>query len=355
MHEIFMRRCLELAERARGKTGVNPMVGAVLVRDGKIVAEGFHREFGKAHAERDLLEPAKQSARSARFGALREIRSTDTLYVNLEPCCHTNKKTLPCIDLLIQSGIKRIVIGMRDPNPEVSGKGIEALQKADIEVTVPVLEDECLRLNRGFTSLMRHGRPWITLKSATMRDGRIANPDGSFLKITSEDQDRWSHEYLRARHDAILVGVGAILSDDSRLTVRIPTLTPTLGNARVTPLPSGEGTGERVPYRIVLDPELRIPLDSTLLNDEHRSRTMIVCRASADGKKQKDLERHNVRVLICTMRQGVFDWAELFSLLTKPTDSFFGITSILVEGGARTWKGFRNAGMVDREVILTGA
>ncbi len=144
MHELFLRRCLSLAEQGRGKTGANPMVGAVLVRDGKIIAEGFHEGFGKAHAERQLLEKLEQ-----------KISSKDILYVNLEPCCHEKKKTPPCAQMLVEKGIKHVVYGMKDPNPAVNGKGIQYLRSKGVEVIGPVLEDECLRLNRGFVSVQK--------------------------------------------------------------------------------------------------------------------------------------------------------------------------------------------------------
>ncbi len=340
MHEQFMRRCLELAKLGRGKTGINPMVGAVLVRDGKIIAEGFHSEFGKDHAERDLLEPTNQSARSARFGALREISTTDMLYVSLEPCCHTQKKTPPCTDLIIESGVKHVVFGMKDPNSSVSGKGIEALKKAGIEVIGPVLEDECLRLNRGFTSLQKNHRPWITLKIARTIDGRFAKPDGSPLKITNAEQDEWSHEYLRARHDAILVGVGTILTDDPRLTVR------SISNFQF-PI-------SNQPYRIILDSRLQIALTATVVSDEHVARTIVVCTPDADPEKKSALESRGVRTMECPMLEGIFDRQVLWRLLTTPEGSFHGLLSILVEGGEKTWGRFRKEGMVDEEVLLVG-
>jgi len=210
MHAYFLRHCLTLAEHGRGKTGINPMVGAVLVREGKIIAEGWHHQFGTAHAERDLLN------------SFPDVRPTDTLYVNLEPCCHTQKKTPPCAQLLIERGVKNVVYGMRDPNPAVAGKGIALLNKNSVQTFGPVLEQECKRLNRGFVSVMTKKRPWITLKRAVTADGRFANPDSSPLKITSSVQDVWAHQFLRARHDAILVGIGTVIADDPQLTMRIP-------------------------------------------------------------------------------------------------------------------------------------
>ncbi len=328
MHEYFMRRCLQLATRGRGKTGINPMVGAVLVREGKIVAEGFHREFGKAHAEKELLEKFEQ-----------KIYTKDTLYVNLEPCCHTEKKTPPCTELLIQSGVKHLVFGMRDPNPNVSGRGLGVLRASGIEVMGPVLEDECRRLNRGFLSLQESRRPWITFKVARTLTGKVAHDDGSMMKITSTEQNAWSHEFLRARHDAILVGVGTILTDDSRLTIR-------------------SGSEERVvgshPYRIVLDPMLRIPFTARVVNDDHVTRTIIVCALEAGSATKSELRSRGAQVIECPMHQGDFDFSALWRLLITPKDLFYGISSILVEGGPKTWDAFWKAGMVDEEITLIG-
>lgn len=323
MHQLFMRRCLELAERGRGLTGVNPMVGAVLVRDGVIIAEGFHAEFGKAHAERDLLEKYEQ-----------KIRSTDTLYVNLEPCCHTNKKTSPCAQMLIKRGIKKIVYGMKDPNPAVAGKGIELLNKNSVQTLGPVLEQDCKRMNRGFVSLMTKGRPWITLKQAVTYDGRTANNDGSPLKITSEAQDAWSHRFLRAQHDAILVGVGTIVFDNPRLTVRH--------------IVSGDDvTG---PWKIILDPTLRIPIAANVV----ASRTIIVTRPDVDETKTIALRGKGARVLHVPLANDSFEWKSLWDILITPADDFHGIASLLVEGGPTIWKYFRDAKVVDEEVLLIG-
>ena len=176
---------------------LNRLIGSVLVRDGKIIAEGFHAAYGTSHAERQLLENFKA-----------EIKPTDILYVNLEPCCHTGK-TPPCTDIILERGIKHIVIGMQDPDPRVAGKGIEILRKNKVQIEGPVLRAQCEWLNRGFISVRTKQRPWITVKSAHSSDGKIANDDGAPLAITDEAQNMWSHEHLRFTHDAILVGMKA--------------------------------------------------------------------------------------------------------------------------------------------------
>lgn len=324
MHQAFLHRCLELAEGGRGKTGTNPMVGAVLVRDEKIIAEGFHEGFGKPHAELQLMEKYEQ-----------KIRSTDTLYVNLEPCCHANKKTPPCAQMLAERGVRNVVISMVDPNPLVSGKGIDFLRSKGIDVTlVPQILAECVRLNRGFVSLQTKGRPWITVKEAVTFDRKHAQPDGSRLKITTKEQDIWVHRFLRARHDAILVGVGTILKDDPQLTVR-----------------HGEGN----PFRLILDPLLKTPLTARVVTDALVAKTIIVVSPDAEAKKVKELQSRGIRIFEVPLRKQRFDWPKLWQYLSTPRGDFHGICSILVEGGSKTWGVFRNEGIVDEEVTLVGA
>jgi len=331
------------------------MVGAVLVRDGKIIAEGFHSAFGKPHAELDLLQKYEQ-----------EIRSTDTLYVNLEPCCHMNKKTPPCAQFLLGRGVKRVVFGMLDPNPKVAGKGIDLLRSEGVECIGPILLADSLRLNRGFVSLMTKGRPWITLKSARSLDRSIAHADGSPKKITSNSQDEWSHEFLRARHDAILVGVGTIIADDPRLTVRHHhvRISPHPAQHLLTkdarhPSPSSAWRGDRgeaQPWRIVLDPHATLPLTAKIVNGDMAKKTIVVREAEgAEGTEgAEELMKQGVRILLVTYQHGCFDWNDLWQQLTTPEGDFYGTSSVLVEGGRRTWENFRNAAMMDEEISLLG-
>lgn len=327
-HSFFAHRCLEFAAKARGLTGTNPMVGSVLVRDGKSIAEGFHSGFGKPHAELEVIQKIEQ-----------EIRSEDILYVNLEPCFHTDKKTPPCAQLIVEKGIKHVVFGMIDPNPKVAGKGIAFLRSKGVECTGPILLADSLRLNRGFVSLMTAGRPWITLKNARTSDGAIANEDGSPRRITTEVQDQWSHQFLRARHDAILVGAGTILADDPTLTVRHGDLRPDI-------------------WRIVLDPHGKIPLTAKIVNGELARKTIVI-REGTEGTKGTDgteemLKQRGVRIVRIPLSGSSFHWTTLFEALTTSDGDFYGISSILVEGGKRTWEIFKNAGVVDEEVVLIG-
>ena len=318
MHEPFLQRCLELAQQGRGKTGTNPMVGAVLVRNKKIIAEGFHEAYGKHHAELQLMEKFDQ-----------KISSKDTLYVNLEPCCHELKKTPPCAQMLVKKGLKNIVIGMKDPNPEVSGKGIELLRNNGVNVELcPGMMADCLRLNRGFVSLMTKGRPWVTIKQARTAEGETTKPDGSTLKITDAAQDEWSHRMLRARHDAILVGVGTVLKDNPALTIRSLENPPNL-------------------YRIILDPDFKMSPDARVACDG----TIVV---TSRREKAQILESKGVRILEVPVSGGAFDWSEFWQTLAVPEGEYHGISSILVEAGKRTWDIFTKAKMVDEEVVLRG-
>ena len=323
----FLRHCLTLAERGRGSVGNGALVGAVLVRDGKILAEGFHDRFGGPHAERELLEKFEQ-----------KISSDDVLYVNLEPCCH-HGKTPPCTDLILERGIKNIVIGMSDPDLRVSGKGIAQLRAKGVNVTGPILRAECEWLNRGFISVRTLSRPRITLKRAQTKDGRVSNADGSLLKITLKEQDIFSHTFLRATHDAILVGVGTIIKDNPKLDARFAEV---------------KNSMSKNPRRIILDPHLRIPMTARVVSDADAIRTIIVTAQGSDQTKRTELLNRSVRVVDVSLAGDSFDWPELWKKLITPDGDYHGLTSILVEGGAKTWKAFTGAGMVDAEVFLIG-
>lgn len=323
-----MQRCLELAERGRGHTGINPLVGAVLVREGTVLAEGWHSAFGKDHAERMLIKKFDQ-----------EVLPEDILYVNLEPCSH-HGKTPPCTDIIIKSGIQTVVYGMQDPNSAVAGQGISLLREKGVSVTGPVLPEACRRLNKGFVSLQESGRPYITLKRAQTRTGEIAQQDGSLLKITSPEQDEWSHTHLRAKHDAILVGVQTILSDDPQLTVRIK-------NKKV------EQTFTQ-PLRLILNSAFTISSDAKVVNGELAAATVLVVSGDAESENEEELLRRGVQILRMPMKDGTFDWQILWAVLTTPHEDFCGISSILVEGGQKTWDSFKNNGFVDEEVLLFG-
>ncbi|HAI98696.1 TPA: bifunctional diaminohydroxyphosphoribosylaminopyrimidine deaminase/5-amino-6-(5-phosphoribosylamino)uracil reductase RibD [Candidatus Peribacteria bacterium] len=324
----FMHRCLELAARGRGRVGVNPLVGSVLVRKGSVIAEGWHEGFGLAHAERALLERFKGTMEPA-----------DVLYVNLEPCCH-HGKTLPCIDLILEKGVKHVVYGMQDPAEHAQGKGILTLRAAGVDVRGPVLPELAARLNRGFVSLHTQGRPWVTLKMARTRAGAVSNVDGSPLKITSREQDAWAHEFLRGTHDAIIVGVETVLSDDPQLTRRI--LNKKIDHDSYHPL------------RIVLDPNFRIPENAKLVSEFAVGTIVVTAPGNIMQPKCASLRGRGVNVFPVPLDGRLFDFAALWKVLITSSGDFHGVVSALVEGGRRTWDAFRKARVVDEEVLLVG-
>lgn len=329
-HSFYMQRCRELALLGRGKVGNGALVGAVLVRDGKLIAEGFHESYGNLHAERSLLEKFDQ-----------EIRSNDMLYVSLEPCCHTGK-TPPCTDIIFERGIKHVVYGMLDSDSRVGGKGIELLRAKGIEVIGPVERSLCEYMNRGFISVRTKNRPWITLKKAMTKDGKTSNGGGPRLMITSDEQNIWSHTYLRSQLDGIVIGLNTVVTDDPVLNTR---LSQTLYNQ--------EGI---IPYRIILDASAKIPLDARVVTDDQKHRTIVV--VSPESEKSEaviTLRDRGVRVFVVPVgSDGAFDLPELWKQLITPVEGYTGLTSLLIEGGERTWDIFKRAGVVDEEVTLMG-
>jgi diaminohydroxyphosphoribosylaminopyrimidine deaminase/5-amino-6-(5-phosphoribosylamino)uracil reductase len=309
--ERFMRRALKLARKAQGCVSPNPLVGAVIVRDGRIIAEGYHHCCGGAHAEIDAISRATGRIAGATF------------YVTLEPCSH-HGRTPPCADALVQQKPARVVVGAIDPNPLVSGRGLAALQRAGIETSVGVLEEECRELNRVFFKYIQTGRPFVTLKFAQTLDGRIATAAGHSRWISSPPSLRFAHR-LRATHDAVLVGAGTVAADDPRLTCRL--------------------VRGRDPLRIVVDSRLRLPPEAQLFSDGKR--TLAVCGLDAPPERRKALERRGIEVMPTGTKSGRVDLAELLERLGKR-----GISSLLVEGGATLATAFLREGLADRLIVI---
>lgn len=309
-----MRRALALAELGRGSVAPNPMVGAVLVRDDRIVAEGWHRQPGKPHAEVLCL---RGMPRSYTHGA--------TLLVTLEPCCHTGR-TPPCTELILRSGISRVVAAMPDPNPLVAGQGLARLAGEGLEVCCGLLRDEARTLNRGFVSHMERGRPWITLKWAQSLDGRITAQAGRPTRL-SGDESRLAVAGLRARHTGILVGIGTALADNPRLDLR--------------------GLSAPAPRRIVLDSQACLPLESHLVQGARKQPLLLVCSSGASTRKVRQLESAGVQVL----RQPTGNRPDLAWLL--PRLPALGVDSLLVEGGAAVHAAFLREGVVDELLTIT--
>ncbi len=312
---LFLLRALALAERGIALASPNPCVGAVVVREGAVVGEGFHTYDGIQHAEILALDQAGSQARGA------------TLYINLEPCSHQGR-TGPCVDALIAAGISRVVACMNDPNPQVSGNGFERLRRAGITVDIGSFEREARKLNENFAKYIRHGTPLVTLKSAMTLDGKIA---ASSSKKSSEPEwitgaaARNHVQQLRHQNDAILVGVGTVLADDPLLTDR-----------------SGEPRRRRL-LRVVLDSRLRLPLDSRLVQTAEDD-VMILCSQPNDNKKKR-LEERGVRVeqILTSSANALPDIPSAVEILGK-----MQMMGLLIEGGSRVNWVALDSGVVDK-------
>lgn len=296
-----MRRALELALRGRGRVHPNPMVGAVLVRNGRVLAEGHHAFCGGPHAEIDALK---------KFST---VPADAVLYVTLEPCAHTGK-TPPCVDALLAKKVKHVAVGASDVNPLVAGKGIAALRRAGVRVTTGVLAEEAAMLNRDFNHWIRRRMPYVSVKAGQSLDGAIASVSKQSKWITSERSRRAAME-LRAHADAILIGVNTVLADDPRLTVRLP------------------GFRSSGPLKIVLDPLLKTPPTAKIFKDG--ARTLLV------ASSQARLRSFGANVDILRLPGRSFDWKKLLTLLGKR-----GIVNLLIEGGGETIGRAFDAGVV---------
>ncbi len=315
MHERFMRAALRLALKGAGLTSPNPAVGAVLVKDDRIISKGYHRKAGLPHAEAEALI------------ASREAVSGSTLYVTLEPCCHWGR-TPPCTDAVIRAGIRKVVIGIKDPNPKVAGKGIRALRSAGIDVVCGVLESECREINAAYIKYITRKLPFVTLKLASSLDGRIATPKGESKWITGRESRAFVHR-LRSLSDAVMVGSGTVLKDDPLLTVR-----------------SARGKN---PRRVVLDSSFRIPLDAKVLRreDPDKGPPIIFTTGAASRAKIEKAIKTGVQVIITSAAGQGVDIKRVLKELGK-----LGITSLFVEGGGRVAASLLKAKAVDGLVLF---
>ena len=295
--ERYMRAALRLARRAAGRTSPNPMVGAVVVRGGRIVGRGYHARAGDDHAEVVALRQAGDAARGA------------TLYVNLEPCSHLGR-TPPCARAVIEAGVGRVVAGMVDPNPAVAGRGVSALRDAGVRIEVPVREEECRRLNEAFVKHVTRGLPFVTLKLAASLDGRIAAASGDSRWVTGPAARKHVHR-LRNEVDAVLVGSGTVLADDPQLTCRLP--------------------GGRDPWRVVLDRRLRTPLTAKLVRHPRPEKTVLIAGNDVPAVRRKRLEDLGVQVWSFPVSRGRISFRRVLRKLARA-----GVMSVMVEGGAVT-------------------
>jgi diaminohydroxyphosphoribosylaminopyrimidine deaminase/5-amino-6-(5-phosphoribosylamino)uracil reductase len=306
-----MQLALRLAARGAGWVSPNPMVGAVVVKDGQVVGRGYHRRAGLPHAEVVALRAAGQAARGA------------DLYVTLEPCNHKGR-TPPCTQAILQAGVGRVIIATRDPNPRVTGGGIEFLTARGVEVSEGLLAGEARRLNETWFHWVATGRPWVVAKAACSLDGKIATVAGESQWLTSEAARALGHR-LRHRLDAIVVGIGTVLADDPQLTTRLP-----------------RGPG-RDPIRIVLDSRLRLPLTSRLLHLDSEAPTWVACTSQAPAAARRALTAEGAEVLVLPPDDGRVPLPALLDLLGTRQ-----VQSLLVEGGAETLGAFFDQGLVNQ-------
>ena len=321
----YMSRAIELAKLGIGWTNPNPMVGAVIVKDGRIIGEGYHRRCGELHAERNAIASLTEPADGA------------SIYVTLEPCCHYGR-TPPCTEAILEQGITRVVIGSRDPNPKVAGRGVRILREAGIQVEEDFMREECDRLNPVFFHYITSKTPYVIMKYAMTADGKIATRTGASKWITGEEA-RMEVQRLRHRCMGIMAGIGTVLADDPMLNVRIE--------------------GGKSPVRIICDSSLRIPLDCRICRTAKEYPTIVACAAdvlrdevrvdgsdgkSAESNKRRELEALGIQVVRTSGCGGRVDLKELMEILGGQ-----GIDSILLEGGGTLNDSALRAGIV-REI-----
>ncbi|GLC30241.1 bifunctional diaminohydroxyphosphoribosylaminopyrimidine deaminase/5-amino-6-(5-phosphoribosylamino)uracil reductase RibD [Clostridium omnivorum] len=305
----YMQRALELARKGTGYTNPNPLVGAVIVKEGRIIGEGYHQLYGSHHAEINAFN-----------NAVEDVRGAD-MYVTLEPCSHYGN-TPPCAEAIVKKGIKRVIIGLKDPNPLVEGRGIKILEDNGIEVVTGVLEEEGKKLNEIFLKYITTKLPFCIMKTAMTLDGKIAAYTGDSKWITGEASRRYVHE-LRHRAAGVMVGIGTVLADDPMLTTR---------------LENGSDAA-----RIIIDSSARIPLEAKVLNLESKSPTIIAATEKADKDKLKALEEKGAQAIITPLKDNGVDLAFLMKTLGERK-----IDSILLEGGSKINYAALEAGIVDK-------
>ena len=308
-----MKRAIELAKKGIGYTSPNPLVGAVIVKDGRIIGEGYHEVYGGPHAEVNAFRNAKEDVNGA------------TMYVTLEPCSHYGK-TPPCANAIVEKEISKVIIGMMDPNPMVAGRGIKILQDNGIQVITCILEDEVKKLNEIFIKYITTKRPFGILKTAMTLDGKIATSSGDSMWITNEASRNYVHE-IRHRVSGIMVGVGTILSDNPKLTTR---------------LHNKEG---KDPTRIIVDTTARIPLDSNVLNNNSKAKTIIATTERANNEKLQAIKEKGAEIIITPLKDNKVDLSFLMKSLGES-----GIDSVLIEGGSTLNYSALEEGIIDKVI-----
>ncbi|AOY75030.1 bifunctional diaminohydroxyphosphoribosylaminopyrimidine deaminase/5-amino-6-(5-phosphoribosylamino)uracil reductase RibD [Clostridium formicaceticum] len=311
MDQHYMQKALDLAKLGWGKTRPNPLVGAVIVKNGEVIAEGYHHYYGGDHAEVDALKKVNFSVEEA------------TMYVNLEPCSHYGK-TPPCVEAIIKSNIKKVVVALEDPNPKVAGNGIRILKNHGIEVVTGVLQEEARKLNEIFIKYILTQQPFCILKTAMTLDGKIATYQGDSKWITSEDAREYVH-HIRNRVAGIMVGISTVLKDNPRLNTRI-------ANKEVNH-----------PARIIIDSKLRVPVDAKVIETATQQTTIIATTEKAPKEKINQLQRLGIEVMIAAEEEGKVNPKDIALKLGQR-----GIDSILLEGGGTLNYSALQSGIVDK-------
>lgn len=315
MHEAYMKRALELAKGGWGRTNPNPLVGAVIVKDGEIIGEGYHKALGSAHAEAAALRNAGSDV------------SDGTLYVNLEPCSHYGR-TPPCAKTIIEAGIRKVVIAMEDPNPNVSGQGIRMLRDAGVEVLTGILEQEARKLNEIFIQYITQKRPFVIMKAAMTLDGKIATASGDSKWVSGERSRQHVHR-IRDRVSTVMTGINTVLADDPFLTTRL------------------SGGNGKDPVRIVVDSRGRIPLNSRVINGDSKAGAILATTTAISAEKEKQLSDKGVRIVKADGTDGRVNLVKLMEELHR-----LEMDSVLLEGGGGLNAAALHSGIVDKVMIF---
>lgn len=321
IHEMYMNIAIELAEKARGNTSPNPLVGTVLVKNDEIIGKGYHKKRGSNHAEVEALNSTNVSLKGA------------TMYVTLEPCCFYGH-TPPCTQVILKSGITKVIVGMIDPNPNVNGNGIRELKEGGIDVEVGFLEEEISKQNETYIKYITKKIPFITLKIAISLDGKMCTKTGDSRWITSDVSRKYVHE-KRSRYNSILTGIGTVLTDDPLLTVRY-------------------GNNKKNPIRIVLDSELKIPLDSNLVKTTNKAKLIIVTTKHHNKKKGKEINELGAEIIIINENKNENIELKNKVNLTKLLKILGSreISSVLIEAGPTLSTSFLRQNLVDKLIVF---
>lgn len=309
MDEKWMRRALDLSMKAEGYVNPNPLVGAVIVKDGKVIGEGYHKKYGEPHAERNAFNSTDEDVAGA------------TMYVTLEPCSHYGKNP-PCADLIVEKKIGKVVVGILDPNPLVAGRGVKKLKDAGIEVKVGVLERECKKVNEIFLKYITTREPFVLMKNAMSLDGKIATYLGE-SKWISNEKSRERVQMLRNKYAAIMVGINTVIKDNPELTCRLE--------------------GGVNPIRVIVDSKLRIPIESKIVQTSKKVKTIVATTSNCNREKKVRLEEKGIEVILIGEREDKVDLKKLMKVLGEKE-----IDSILLEGGGELNFSALKAGIVDK-------